>query len=257
MISKWFGYLKKTLISLREGINSAYHINFQGGGCINYIDIGSLRGLTEPWRSNANQIRFLLNFDPNEKPRRTKNSFTYNTAVWDADETRPFYITKGRGGSGSSLLKPNYQYVRTNFESLKKQGPKDLADSWFERSEIVKTIDIHCLPLDQILEDEFPNTDFHFLKVDAQGAESNIIKGAHSFLSEACLGIHIELYKIPLYESAVLFGDVVAYLEDRGFTLVKMFPPSGTFHSQRDCLFLKESESGDLLSVIRKVYNLE
>jgi len=182
---------------------------------------------------------------------------TYNTAVWEAEETLPFYRYKGFKATGSSLFKQNFEYVRTNYESLKKRGPTYLAETWFDRSELVETTELACRTIDSILRDEFPSTPFHFMKIDAQGAEYNILKGSQSLLSGSCIGLHLELFTLPLYEGIVLLDGVEAFLADFGFRMVKRFPAHGTFDSQHDCLFLIEHRDPALCSVIRKVYGID
>ena len=99
---------------------------------------------------------------------------TYNTACWESDETLPFYIYKGFNATGSSLFKQNFEYVRNNYDDLKRRGPQYLAETWFDRSQLVNTIELKCRTIDNILRNEFPSTPFHFMKIDAQGAEYNI-----------------------------------------------------------------------------------
>ncbi len=240
-----------------SGLDYKRRLNYLNRGLLGFIDVGSVGGLPEPWSANANRLKFLLNFEPNESLQRDPNCVTYNTAVWEADETLPFYIYKGFEATGSSLFRQNYEYVRSNFQELRKRGPQELAETWFDRSQLVKTVELKCRSIDNILKDEFPTTSFHFMKIDAQGAEYNILKGAQTLLSGSCVGLHLELFVLPLYEGIVLFDEVVAYLSDFGFTMVKKFPAHGTFDSQHDCLFLKEQGNPDLLAVIRDVYGLE
>jgi FkbM family methyltransferase len=248
----------KTIVfdKLRRKITSNYEINHRNRGKIGFVDVGSIGGLTEPWRSSANLVKFLLNFEPNESPMRGSNFMTYNTAVWESEETLPFYIYKGFDATGSSLFKQNYEFVRKNFDTLKKRGPKNLAETWLDRSQLVSTTRLKCRTLDSILEDGFPSTEFHFMKIDAQGAEYNILKGSQTFLSGSCIGLHLELFVLPLYEGIVLLDEVEKYLLQFGFRLVKKFPAHGTFDSQHDCLFLKELGDPELLAVIRDLYKI-
>lgn len=237
--------------------NKQCRLNYRNQGIINFIDIGSVGGLPEPWRRHANKIKFLLNFEPNELPRRGRNYMTYNTAVWENDETRNFFIYKGFNATGSSLFKQNYEYVSDNFENLKDRGPQHLSETWFERSQLVDTIEIKCRKLDNILRDEFPSMPFHFVKIDAQGAEYNILKGSDFLLSNSCLGLHLELFTIPLYEGIVLMDEVEAYLASYNFRMVKKYPAHGTFDSQHDCLFIKDNADPVILSIIHEVYGIK
>jgi len=221
-------------------IHYRYKINYRNKGVFNFIDIGSVGGLPKPWKSNANIIKFLLNFEPNDLPKRGPNFMTCNTAVWESETIAPFYIYKGSNAMGSSLFKQNFSYVKEHYNVLKQRGPIHYAETWFERSALVETRQIQCRPLDTIIEDFFPTTPFHFLKIDAQGAEYPILKGAQSLLKGSCIGLHLELFVLPLYEDIVLLDQVQAYLERFGFYLIKKFPPHGTFDSQHDCLFLRK-----------------
>ena len=253
-------YIKKAglLISdvLKATFSPSYKINYRDEGLIGFIDVGSIGGLPEPWRANANLVKFLLNFEPIDVPRRGPNSMTYNTAVWETEETLPFYVYKGLNATGSSLFKQNFEYVKANFEELRKRGPKDLADTWFERSELVETIELPCRTIDAVLKDELPDTPFHFIKIDAQGAEYNILKGAKGLLAGDCVGLHLELFVVPLYEGIALLDEVQALLAEFGFRLEKKFPAHGTFDSQHDCVFLKANGDPALLHEIRRVYGI-
>lgn len=182
---------------------------------------------------------------------------TYNTAVWEKEETLPFYIYKGLNGTGSSLFEQNLEYVRNNYDDLKRVGPQHLAETWFDRSQLVDTIELKCRTIDDVLMLEFPSTPFHFMKIDAQGAEYNILKGSQAFLSGSCVGLHLELFVLPLYKGIALLDEVEEYLEKFGFRLTKKFPAHGSFDSQHDCLFIKEQGDPILISAIRNVYSLE
>lgn len=242
---------------LRARFSAKYRINHRDGGVIGFIDVGSIGGLPDPWRANAHLVRFLLNFEPNDSPVRESNSMTYNTAVWEAETTLPFYIYKGFNATGSSLFKQNIEYVKGNYESLQGRGARYLAETWFDRSQLIDTVEMKCRTIDLILKDELPSTAFHFMKIDAQGAEYNILKGAEAFLSGSCVGLHLELFVLPLYDGIALLDEVENYLVGFGFRLVKKFPAHGTFDSQHDCLFLKTQGDPALLELVRKVYGIE
>jgi FkbM family methyltransferase len=237
-------------------ISYKYKLNYKNKGKINFIDVGSVGGLPEPWNSNAYQVNYLLNFEPNDTLKQGDNFMTYNTAVWEKEETRPFYIYKGLKGTGSSLLEQNFEYVKANYEKLKKRGPARLAKTWFERSQLIRTVSLKCRTLDTILDEKFPYKDFHFIKIDAQGAELNILKGSDKALKK-CIGLHLELFSVPLYKEIALIDEVENYLNSHGFELVKKFPPHGTFDSQNDCLFLKKGGDKSLSQLIRKIYKLD
>ena len=247
---------KSIIFNLRSKFIPKYIINYRNQGLINYIDVGSVGGLTEPWRSKANVVRFLLNFEPMESPMTGKNFMTYNTALWESDDILPFHIYKGFKATGSSLFEQNIEYVDKNFDELKRRGSEDLAKTWFDRSQLIETKKIKCRSLDNIIKDEFPTTPFHFMKIDAQGAEYNILKGSESLLCGSCVGLHLELFSLPLYKGIVLLNDVKDYLAEFGFRLAKKFPAHGSFDSQHDCLFLKDADP-TILSIIFRIYDID
>jgi FkbM family methyltransferase len=256
-MKRYLRKLKSIYIKIiHSKIDNRYVLNYKNRGIINFIDVGSVGDLPDPWFSNANKIKFVLNFEPSAAIKQSANSMTYNTAVWESEKTMPFYIYKGFRGTGSSLFKQNFKYVKDHFEELKERGPKKLANTWFERSKLVKATELKCKKIDTILQEEFSNTDFHFMKIDAQGAEYNILKGSEEFLKKCC-GLHLELFTIPLYENIMLLEEVQEYLKGFGFYLAKKFPSHGTFNSQNDCLFIKKGASSEIISVLKEVYDLK
>ena len=56
-----------------------------------------------------------------------------------------------------------------------------------------------------------------FMKIDIQGMELEVFKGATNFLKNHCLGIRVEVYFHQIYENQPLFTDVDAYLRNVGF----------------------------------------
>lgn len=230
-------------------------VNFRGLGVLNLIDVGSVGALPEPWHTHAPKIRTLLKFEPRDRSGKSPNVRTVDAALWSIEGERDFYIYRGQGGAGSSLYEQNVEFVRDNFDELRLRGPAYLARTWFERSEIDRVERISCRTLDQVLA-EGDGTKYQFLKVDTQGAEYEILRGAERFLAEDCMGLHLELYTVPLYKGIPLKADVVKFLDDRGFSLVKTFAPHGSFDSQNDCVFLRRGAVGRELDEIRSVYQL-
>ena len=97
----------------------------------------------------------------------------------------------------------------------------------------------------------------HFMKIDAQGAEMEILKGGIKFLEHHCVGLQLELFQLPLYKGIALKPDVVGFLATFGFALVQEMPPHGTFDSQNDCIFLhKERGDEGMRKTIREIYSL-
>lgn len=60
-----------------------------------------------------------------------------------------------------------------------------------------------------------------FLKIDAQGYEENILRGASKSLSEI-KGLQLELSLVPLYDGQKLFLDMVEIIRSYGFEIFSM-----------------------------------
>jgi FkbM family methyltransferase len=251
----------KQLVKKALGItplNPETQINKNNQGIINLVDIGSVGLLPEPWLQNAEIIRRLLKFEPRDVPSQNENIISISAALWDSNAELPFYIYKGFNHTGSSLYRQNYQYVKDNFDTLKKRGEPYLAETWFDRSSLVREEKLYCRRLDDVLQEKGLDNDYHFIKVDAQGAEYPILRGAESILQQHCLGLHLELFTIPLYEGIKLLPEVETYLKQFGFELVKRFPAHGSFDSQHDCLFLKTSaKDKTALQTIKRIYKIQ
>ncbi len=234
-------------------------INYRNGGTINFIDVGSSGHLPEPWLSNACHIRKLLSFEPLGTGKANENIIVSPNALWSCSSVRPFNVYKGFRSTGSSLFEQNFDYVNSNFDYLKTKGPQHLASSWHERSSLIRTDQIACTSLDETLRELDLSFSFDFMKIDAQGAEFEILTGAKKFLGESCLGLQLELFTIPLYKGIKLLPEVTSLLEEMGFTMVLKYPPHGTFDSQNDCVFIRSSatiKEREKIDLIRKIYGL-
>ncbi len=83
---------------------------------------------------------------------------------------------------------------------------------------VVDRVEMATVPLDRI--EEAHGADY--LKLDVQGAEVDVLRGARTVL-ENVLVVHAEVEFIPLYRDQPLFGDVDALLRGHGFLFHK-FP---------------------------------
>jgi len=65
------------------------------------------------------------------------------------------------------------------------------------------------------------NDESIWLKIDVQGFELSVLKGAGDFLRKAA-AIELELSLVPLYEGQPLMCDLIRFLNENGFSLVAM-----------------------------------
>lgn len=175
-------------------------------------------------------------------------------AAFDANEYRTLYIPKDK--SGASLFPPNLSYVQQEFPRLLTKGNPELARTWEVRSKVVRTLSIDCKRLDDIAGRAFPTRKRTFAIFDAQGGEFSAIRGGENFLREACAGVLVKVFTVPLYTDAPLCGDVVELLRSYGYALEASSEAAHTFQSQRYCLFLNSRASAEDAANVRSMFGV-
>ncbi len=95
---------------------------------------------------------------------------------------------------------------------------------------LVETLTLDTVTLDQVIAREAgavppPN----FLSLDTQGSELEILQGGAACIDEHVVAVMTEVEFVPLYQGQPLFGDIAAWLAERGFELasLEIFPTSG------------------------------
>jgi FkbM family methyltransferase len=111
----------------------------------------------------------------------------------------------------SSLFEPNTPLV-TKFQNLEIV------------MRVVKTYPVETRRLDDIAE----TVGLDFLKIDVQGGEMLVLRGAAERLKSA-LVVHTEVEFVPLYKDQPLFADIDAELRAQGFLLHRMGFTGRTF----------------------------
>ena len=133
----------------------------------------------------------------------------YPHALGKENEVRDFYITNHP--MCSSLYKPNEKLISlyNNFEV-----------AYLKKKSTIKTT-----RLDDLIK-IYDIDDIDFIKIDVQGAELDIFKGAKESLDKV-LKIVSEVEFIPHYEKQPLFGEICSFLDDHGFMFNKFLGLAG------------------------------
>ncbi len=118
-------------------------------------------------------------------------------ALGDSDGTVELQVSQG--SSLSSVAPPT--------KAMTQAMPKVRAAS-------CETVPIHRL--DALMKDELEGAAGVFLKVDAQGHDMAVLRGADGIMGRLT-GIKIEMSLLPLYEGETLYLDILKFLHDRGF----------------------------------------
>jgi FkbM family methyltransferase len=133
----------------------------------------------------------------------------YPHALGRANETRKLYITNNP--MCSSLYKPNEKLI-----SLYQN---------FEMAYLKSETTIDTIKLDTFI-DKYDIGEIDFIKIDVQGAELDIFKGAKKSLKNV-LKIVSEVEFVPHYINQPLFGDVCKFLDEKGLMFNKFLGFAG------------------------------
>ena len=124
-------------------------------------------------------------------------------------------------GSSNSEIEIN---ISANSVSSTLLNILDLHIEGAPESRIVAKEKVSVFSLDEIGPGFIGNAKNLFLKIDVQGFEQEVLKGAEKMIAKA-KGIEIEISLIPLYEGqSWLLLEVLAYMKEKGFQLTSIDP---------------------------------
>ncbi len=176
-------------------------------------DVGVRSGFDPLWDIFADQCR-LIGFEPDKEEcvkleskykdrynRKLPGISIENTALWDRDGKVNFHVM--RDPDTSSCFLPNDSF----FKRLPDPSPMD----------VEKIIEITTTTLDGYHQRK--GIDFDVLKIDVQGGELEVLKGAVQQLDDSVLAVIAEVEFVKLYEGQNLFSDVDIFMREHGFAL--------------------------------------
>lgn len=168
-------------------------------------DVGAAGGIQSRWEGIDNLI--IVGFEPdvrefNNLPK-LKNQKWFNIGLNHRKGTFPLYITGYQ--TNVSLYKPNRKFID---------------DLCYDQSDfdIEKEIDVPCDTLDNVLNSDQLLLDY--IKIDTQGSELDILKGATNSLSNDIFAVEVEVEFNELYQNQPFFADVDIFLRDCGYILM-------------------------------------
>jgi len=132
-----------------------------------------------------------------------------NAAAWPGQKFLPYCI-----GDGTSR---NFYVTNTGFTSSLYEPNADLLRAFNNLAELTRVQGVEPVQtarLDDVKEIE----DVHFLKIDVQGAELDVLRNAERLLKSTML-LHCEVEFLEMYKGQALFGEVDQFLRSQGFML--------------------------------------
>lgn len=116
----------------------------------------------------------------------------------------------------------------------------------FPESRYVAQEESEVLPLDEVASTYVSPEDVLFLKIDVQGFEREVLKGAERTVAQS-VGIHIELSFISLYSGQPLFEELWRGFAQQGFEPWAFYPactdPISARMLQVDGIFFREANA--------------
>ncbi|GAB1371734.1 [alpha-L-fucopyranosyl-(1-_3)-alpha-L-rhamnopyran osyl-(1-_3)-2-O-methyl-alpha-L-rhamnopyranosyl] dimycocerosyl phenol-phthiocerol 2'''-O-methyltransferase [Candidatus Kapaibacterium sp.] len=153
-----------------------------------------------------------------------ENWLTCNYGFGNSDEELDINISKN--SVSSSLLKVNSELTEIVPETA-----------------YIGTEKVKIYKIDSIIDDFIDEKSKLFIKIDAQGYESEIIKGATNSLNKI-IGFKLELPFFELYNTEKTFLELVNFMDSIGFRLIYIEPgwnnPITGFSIEADGIFVKK-----------------
>jgi len=193
------------------------------------IDVGARNGMSELPASYARNAAYV-GFEPNHEEylklseRRTdaikagiavprfREETYYPTAIWGSAGTRDLYLTEVTGAC--TMMGPPDEYLAEKLYLRTLNGLRA-----FPRA-IVGTTSVPCDTLDALIAD---TTTVDYLKIDVEGGEGEVLKGAERLLRRrGILFIKSEFFQLHLYRNQPLLGHQQVLLDAFGYRLLDM-----------------------------------
>ncbi len=203
-------------------------------GLARVVDVGARNGM---FRLPAAYTRHceLVGFEPNpDEFRKLKQGTTdaecfgihepefaekryFDCALWEDEVERALYVTNGPGAT-TLMGQASPEVTGRMYQSYAKTDPR-LGRSFHDlHVSVIKTVNVACNKLDNLLPDD---EIIDFLKIDAEGAELRILKGAEKIISARLpLFIYTEFVAFPYYQEHPVLGDLQVFLCDHGYRLI-------------------------------------
>lgn len=169
------------------------------------VDVGAAGEIQQRWEPLAEFLHYT-GFEPDHrsrealmrKPQACAEYQILPTVLWSTPGSIPYNLC--RKPMCSSVLEPN--------SGLLARFPEA------NRYEVIERHHFHAVRMDDL---DVARADF--VKLDTQGAELQILRGAEHTLGRS-LGVEIEVEFQRIYEGQPLFGAIAEFMEQQGFEFI-------------------------------------
>jgi len=168
------------------------------------VDVGASGGVDPKYETHTSCFKAVL-FEPNPDDYKkieeggSENLVVLNAALSDSAREIDFYLS----GEQSSVYLPNYDFLNKFTDS--------------KRYNTTAVIKIKTDTLDNQMQKN-SISEIDFIKIDTQGHELSILKGAENIL-KGTVGLKLEIAFAPVYKDQPLFWEVDSFARKMGFEL--------------------------------------
>ncbi len=182
------------------------------------IDAGAAYYEHSKWSIFLNSANTTyMSFEPNIRNLKYVKDWFWKSKIvklgvplWSTKTLKTFYLT--HGDSGSSLLEP---FINENIAIRNTYNKEKYLFPYKKKKILTTTLDILLKK----------NLEPIFLKIDTQGCELKILKGAIKLLkSKRILGLEIEssLLHSPIYRGSSKLWEIIKFLENLDYELINL-----------------------------------
>jgi FkbM family methyltransferase len=178
------------------------------------FDIGANKGQYATGIIDAGYKNRIVSFEPLTSAHSIIDSASKKYSSWTVAERCAI-------GSQNQEIEIN---ISANSVSSTLLNMLDTHIEGAPESKIIGKEKVKVYPLDEIASQYLSGSKNIFLKIDVQGFEQEVLKGAQNMLSKA-KGVEMEISLVPLYEDQKwLLADILDYMTKRGFRLTSIVP---------------------------------
>ena len=180
------------------------------------IDVGANKGQTIEYFKKIFKSPKIYAFEPSDvynllekKYKNIKNIIISKKALHSSKTTKTFYYHTFKTNDVSQL---------SGFYKINKKSKDHIRINSNSRSHILKNINksytLDCFPLDTLLK----NIKIDLLKIDTQGNELNILKGAKKLLKNTKF-IKLEVMLYDYYQKSISISEIEIFLKKYNFKI--------------------------------------
>jgi len=168
------------------------------------VDVGAAMGVDERWLPAESLIQFVT-FEPDTR------SQDYATTAKTVNFATGLSAEKGKKALHLTTFAPASSLYPLNMAQLQDFANREWHESAGSIPIEVDTLN-NCLAARPELRPDF-------MKVDVEGADLDVLKGASDFLDTTLMGLQIEVSFIERHKGAPFFAETDAFLREQGFAL--------------------------------------